>query len=119
MDLGRVDITVSGPGFFLAIENKVWSNEPSDQTNTYWHWMEPMRCLKGGLILSPSGMNAVSPQFKPISYLELVSCLVEGAALSPISNSEEIVLASYLKTLAREIIQVEMRAVKDLAGRST
>jgi hypothetical protein len=118
-DLSRVDITVSGPGFFLAIENKVWSHEHADQTLAYWHWMQPMRCARGGLILSPSGMNAASSQFKPISYLELVSCLVEGASIAPISNSEEIVLASYLKTLAREIIQVEMRAVKELAGRDT
>lgn len=115
-DLDRVDITISGPGFILAIENKVWSHEHSDQTKTYWEWMEPMRCLRGGLFLSPSGMGASCSEFKAISYLELVSCLIEGASIAPISTSEEIVLASYLKTLAREIIQVEMRAVKELAA---
>ena len=115
-DLARVDITLSGPGFILAIENKVWSHEHSDQTQTYWAWMEPMRCLRGGLFLSPSGMTAACSEFKAISYLELVSCLIEGASIAPISNSGEIVLASYLKTLAREIIQVEMRAVKELAA---
>lgn len=114
-DLARVDITVSGPGFIIAIENKVWSSEHSDQTKTYWQWLEPMRCLRGGLILSPSGMNATCVEFKPISYMELVSCLIEGASIAPISHSEEIVLASYLKTLAREIIQVEMRAVREIA----
>jgi hypothetical protein len=114
-DLERVDITISGPGFILAVENKVWSREHGDQTQVYWSWMEPMRCLRGGLFLSPSGMTASCSEFKPISYLELVSCLVEGAAIAPISNSEEIVLASYLKTLAREIIQVEMRTVREIA----
>ena len=117
-DLARVDITVSGPGFIIAIENKVWSNEHSDQTQTYWDWMEPMRCLRGGLFLSPSGKAPACKHFKPISYLELVSCLVEGPSIAPISNSEEIVLASYLKTLAREIAQVEMRAVRELAART-
>lgn len=115
-DLSRVDLTISGPGFILAIENKVWSSEHSDQTQTYWDWMEPMRCLRGGVFLSPSGMTAACSAFKPISYLELVSCLIEGASIAPISDSEEIVLASYLKTLAREIIQVEMRAVRELAA---
>lgn len=115
-DLDRVDITVSGPDFLLAIENKVWSREHGDQTQAYWSWLEPMRCLRGGLFLSPSGMTASCSEFKPISYLELVSCLVEGASIAPISNSEEIVLASYLKTLAREIIQVEMRAVREIAA---
>lgn len=114
-DLARVDITVSGPGFILAIENKVWSREHSDQTQTYWDWMEPMNCLRGGLFLSPSGMAATCSEFKAISYLELVSCLIEGYSIAPISNSEEIVLASYLKTLGREIIQVEMRAIRELA----
>jgi len=114
-DLDRVDITVSGPGFVLAIENKVWSREHGDQTQVYWRWIEPMRCLRGGLFLSPSGITASCSEFKPVSYLELVSCLVEGASIAPISNSEEIVLASYLKTLAREIIQVEMRAVREIA----
>lgn len=115
-DLDRVDITISGPGFLLAIENKVWSREHGDQTQVYWSWLEPMRCLRGGLFLSPSGMTASCPEFKAVSYLELVSCLVEGASIAPITDSEEIVLASYLKTLAREIIQVEMRAVREIAA---
>lgn len=115
-DLARVDITITGPGFILAIENKVWSQEHGDQTQTYWDWIEPMRCLRGGLFLSPSGMMPACSQFKPVSYLELVSCLIEGASIAPISDSEEIVLASYLKTLAREIIQVEMRAVREIAA---
>lgn len=115
-DLARVDITISGPGLLLLIENKVWSSEHSDQTRTYWDWVKSMRCLRGGLILSPSGIAASCPEFKSISYLELVNCLVEGALVAPLSDSEEIVLASYLKTLARKIIQVEMRAVRELAG---
>jgi hypothetical protein len=113
--LDRVDITISGPGFVLVIENKVWSREHSDQTQAYWSWLEPMRCLRGGLFLSPSGMTASCSEFKSVSYLELVSCLIEGASIAPINHSEEIVLASYLKTLAREIIQVEMRAVREIA----
>jgi len=115
-DWCRVDIVVSGPGFVIAIENKVWSTEHSDQTATYWGWLEEMRCLKGGLFLSPSGLTAASPNFQAVSYLELVSALLEGPVNHAISAGEEIVLASYLKTLARTILPVEMRAVIEAAG---
>jgi hypothetical protein len=115
-DLARVDISISGPGFIIGIENKVWSREHDDQTQIYWNWIEPMRGLRAGLFLSPSGMAPRCPNFRAVSYLELVSCLVEGASAHQISQSEEIVLASYLKTLARAIIQVEMRAVRELAA---
>lgn len=111
----RVDITVSGPGFLLAIENKVWSHEHHDQTRTYWESMRQMRGVAGGLFLSPSGLNAASPEFKPLSYLELVSCLVDEADVQHLNESERLVLASYLKTLRHGIIRVEMRAVEDLA----
>jgi hypothetical protein len=115
-DLARVDISISGPGFIIGIENKVWSREHDDQTQAYWNWIEPMRGLRAGLFLSPSGMAPRCPHFRAVSYLELVSCLVEGAMAHQISQSEEIVLASYLKTLARAIIRVEMRAVRELAA---
>ncbi|MDB4963453.1 MAG: hypothetical protein JWP01_3452 [Myxococcales bacterium] len=115
-DRCRVDIVVSGPGFVVAIENKVWSTEHSDQTTTYWGWLDGMRCLKGGLFVSPSGMTAASPNFHTVSYLDLVSALLEGPVKHAISATEEIVLASYLKTLARTILPVEMRAVVEAAS---
>lgn len=115
-DLARVDISISGSDFVLAIENKVWSREHHDQTQVYWDWIASTRGLRAGLLLSPSGIRARCPQFLEMSYLELVSCLVDAASSHPISDSEEIVLASYLKTLARNIIPVEMRAVRELAA---
>ena len=114
-DLCRVDIVLSGPGFVLAIENKVWSREHSDQTSTYWKWLEPMRCLRSGVFLSPSGLTATCPQFRPVSYLDLVSSLLEGPTTSTISSAEEIVLASYLKTLARYIVPVQINAALEAA----
>lgn len=114
-DRSRVDIVVSGPGFVLSIENKIWSKEHSDQTKTYWAWMEGATSLRGGLLLSPSGEAATSADFAAVSYLEFVAALVDGPSRAAISESEEIVLASYLKTLARNIIPVEMRAVLELA----
>jgi len=117
-DRCRVDIVVSGPGFVLAIENKVWSSEHSDQTRTYWGWLEEMRGLKGGLFLSPSGLTAASSSFHTVSYLDLVSALLEGPAKHSISAGEEIVLSSYVKTLARTILPVEMRAVVEAAAQS-
>jgi hypothetical protein len=114
-DLCRVDIVASGPGFVLAIENKVWSHEHSDQTTTYWEWLEPMSCLRGGLFLSPSGLTATCSNFSAVSYLDLVAALLEGPASRPITPTEEVVLASYLKTLARYIVPVEMRAASAAA----
>ncbi len=114
-DLSRIDIVICSPKFMLAIENKIWSREHSDQTRTYWQWLQSMNGLRGGILLSPSGMAASCPEFSSISYLDLVSCLLEGATIEPLTSSEEILLASYLKTLAREITQVEMRAILELA----
>jgi hypothetical protein len=112
-DLCRVDIVVSGPRFVLAIENKVWSREHWDQTTLYWSWLEPMTCLRAGLFLSPSGITASCPAFGPVSYVGLVSALLEGPANSSISPAEEIVLSSYLKTLQRYILPVEIKAAID------
>jgi hypothetical protein len=114
-DLCRIDILVCGPGFVLALENKVWSHEHSDQTTTYWSWLAPMACLKGGLFISPSGLTASCERFVPISYMELLSALLEAPASRAVMPTEEIVLASYLKTLARSILPVEMRAIVDAA----
>ena len=69
-------------------------------------WLElldPKRTLRGGVFLSPSGTNASCSHFVPLSYLELVSALLEAPAAGPILPSEEIVLGSYLKTLSRNI----------------
>jgi hypothetical protein len=115
-NLKRIDIVISGPDFVLAIENKVWTVEHGDQTTAYWAWMEPMTCLRGGLFLSPSGLTASCSDFKAVSYLELVSLLLAGPAENDITAAEEIVLASYLKTLARHILPIEMRAVREAAA---
>jgi hypothetical protein len=115
-DLCRADIVLSGPGFVLVIENKVWAHEHSDQTTTYWEWLSSMRCLHGGLFLSPSGLTASCSEFKAVSYLDLVSALLEEATgAKTLSSPEEIVLASYLKTLARYIVPVEINAALNAA----
>lgn len=114
-DRCRIDILVCGPGFVLALENKVWSHEHSDQTMTYWSWLAPMTCLRAGLFVSPSGLTACCTSFASTSYLDLVSALLEASARGPIEPMEEIVLASYLKTLARSILPVEMRAIVEAA----
>jgi hypothetical protein len=114
-DLCRIDIVISGPDFVLAIENKVWSREHGDQTQAYWGWLKPMRCLRGGIFLSPGGLTASCPDFKSVSYLEMISLLLDGPSDSDMTPGEEIVLASYLKTLARHILPIEMRAVREAA----
>lgn len=108
----RIDIVVSGPRFVLAIENKVWANEHTDQTVAYRTWLDELGApeLRAGLFLSPDGRTAAAPTFAPVSYLDLVDALLDGPARASITQAEEIVLASYLKTLARGVIPVEMRA---------
>jgi hypothetical protein len=112
-DLCRVDIVVSGPRFILAIENKVWASEHWDQTTLYWSWLEPMSGLRAGLFLSPSGLAPSSPAFVSASYIQLVSALLEGPTRASITSAEEIVLSSYLKTLQRYIVPVEIKAAID------
>jgi hypothetical protein len=86
---------VCGPGFVLAVENKVWSHEHGDQTTTYWGWLAPMSCLKRGLLISPSGLMASCQNFVAIlSYMELLSALLEAPARQTVTPTEEIVLAS-------------------------
>ena len=112
VELRRVDIVVTGPRFILAIENKVWASEHSDQTSAYQTWLDELGApeLRAGLFLSPDGKAATAREFCAASYLDLVDALLEGPSRASITQAEEIVLASYLKTLARGVIPVEMRA---------
>jgi hypothetical protein len=66
-DLDRIDILISGPGFVLAIENKVWAREHGDQTAAYWSWLERCAGLRGGLFMSPSGATCSCAEFVSIS----------------------------------------------------
>jgi PD-(D/E)XK nuclease superfamily len=110
--LDRIDIVVSGPRCVLAIENKIRAREHDAQTESYWAWLEPLHLLRGGLFLSPGGLPALSPGFKEISYLELLSCLLEGPVGSTLAPSDEILLASYVKTLSRGPLQPELRCIR-------
>lgn len=109
--LSRIDVLVTGPGFALAIENKVRSMEHDGQTKTYAIWLHDLKAMTAGIFLSPSGMPPDSPDFKAMSYLELVSCLLEGAAAGPLPPAEAQILGSYLKTLHRRILRAELRNI--------
>jgi PD-(D/E)XK nuclease superfamily len=110
--LDRIDIVVSGPKCILAIENKIRAREHDAQTESYWAWLEPLGLLRGGLFLSPSGLPPMSPGFHAISYLELLSCLLDGAVTSTLAPGEETMLASYLKTLSNGPLQPELRCIR-------
>lgn len=69
--LDRIDLVISGRGFILAIENKVWSKEHDRQTDTYWDWLEKIPGHKGGIFLSPGGFRAQSEHFVPLSYRKM------------------------------------------------
>lgn len=110
--LDRIDIVISGPKCVLAIENKIRAREHDAQTESYWEWLEPLRLLRGGLFLSPGGLPAMSSGFCPVSYLELLSCLLEGPVSSTLPPGDEILLASYVKTLSRGPLQPELRSIQ-------
>ena len=108
---GRIDLVVWGPDFILAIENKVLAREHDDQTIAYWEWLAGHRAEHAGLFLSPAGFPAASENFKPVSYLELLGCLLEGPIRTKPAPAEELVLASYVKTLAMRLLRTEFRAI--------
>jgi len=108
--LDRIDIVVLGPTFILAIENKVQAHEHGEQTRRYWEWLEPLRMQRAGIFLSPSGAVAASAAFRPMSYLDLLTCLLDGVVDQSLTAEEEIVMASYVRTLASGILRSEVQA---------
>ena len=113
---GRLDLLISGPGFRLVIENKVSSEEHDNQTELYWRWLERQPGLTGGMILSPVGFLARNKNFRALSYVELLNCLLEGPVRARIEEMEEAVLASYIKTLAAGILRHEFSIIGQPRG---
>lgn len=115
---GRIDLLISGPGFRLVIENKVGSEEHDNQTNLYWQWLDrqPGLRLKGAMFLTPVGFHAQNRNFKPLSYMDLLTCLLEGPAQTPVEGVEETVLASYVKTLAAGVLRQELYTIGRTGG---
>jgi len=111
--LDRIDLVVLSRKFFLAIENKVWAPEHDEQTRRYWEWMQSLKVLRAGILLSPSGFLPASEGFKSMSYLELLPCILEGLLVSTPTAAEKIVLESYVKTLAAGILRSELHAIQD------
>lgn len=113
--LDRIDLVVSSPHFVLAIENKVRAKEHGEQTRRYWDWLSHLpRTVRGaGIFLSPSGFPPASDDFRALSYLELLSCLLEGPLHSTPTPEEHLVLSGYTKNLAAGILRSELRATYD------
>ena len=109
--LDRIDIVITGPGFVIAIENKVAAAEHDNQTHAYWEWLSSLQVRRAGFFLSPSGIAARCSSFRPLSYLDLLACLLEGPAVEAIGPDEETVLAGYAKTLAKHVLRTELTAI--------
>lgn len=108
----RIDLVVWGPDFVLAIENKVRARERADQTSDYWDWLAGHRWkAHAGIFLSPGGLPAGSHSFKSVSYLDLLACLLEGPTHTSPEPAEQVVLASYVKTLAAGLLRSEFRMI--------
>jgi PD-(D/E)XK nuclease superfamily len=105
-ELSRIDILVESPDFTLAIENKVWSLEHANQTQTYWSWLKTLPGLKAGLFLSPLGLKAECESFTSVSYLDLLCALLSA---ENITEAEKIMLSSYVKSLRASTLKSELR----------
>ena len=98
----RIDLVISGRGFVLAIENKLWSLEHENQTPGYWEWLQELPGTKAGFFLSPLGVRAQCEHFVPLSYARLVWCFLGDArARTP---EEEVMLAAYLKSIFTNVL---------------
>jgi hypothetical protein len=117
-DLARIDLVVMGPGFVVAIEAKLWSSEHSEQTATYAGWLDTIRGLTAGVFLSPAGTPAQSTRFKALSYLDLASILLGAVVESEPTPAERIVLAGFMKSLARGPLRAELRTVLAMEGKT-
>ncbi len=116
--LDRIDIVISSPRFVLAVENKLWAREHGEQTRRYWDWLSCLTVRRAGLFLSPSGFPPASEGFKAMSYLELLSCFLEGFQSTP-TREEQLVLSGYVKMLAAGILISELRAITRGGGHVT
>jgi hypothetical protein len=101
--LDRIDIVISGRGFVLAIENKVWAREHDRQTETYWEWLEGIPGAKAGLFLSPGGGRASCEHFTPISYQRMAWCFLgESPSRTP---EEEVMLSAYFRAVFGHVLR--------------
>jgi hypothetical protein len=48
--------------------------------------------------------------------MDLLACLLEGVAGHAVDSAEEVVLASYVKTLAGYVLRTELRAALNWRG---
>lgn len=111
-ELSRLDLFISGPGFALAVENKLLSREHQKQTTKYWEWLRSLGGLRAGIFLTPTGHAAQSSEFRTLSYLGLLSALLEGSSRGKISEREELVLASYVKSLGASVLRREIQLIE-------
>jgi hypothetical protein len=110
--LDRIDLLISGPGFVIAVETKLWSTEHNEQTVSYWEWLQTVPGLRTGVFLTPTGDSASCPDFKPVSFMDLLALLLEAPTRGEASQPEELVLASYLKTLSKSALRAELRILE-------
>ncbi len=110
--LDRIDLLLSGPGLVIAIETKLWSTEHNEQTVSYWEWLQSLPGLRAGVFLTPTGESASCPDFRPVSFMDLLALLLDAPTRGEASQSEELVLASYLKTLSKTALRGELRILQ-------
>ena len=115
-ELDRIDLVISGGGFVIPIENKLWAVEHGSQTLAYWSWLERLPGLRAGIFLTPTGFTAACPHFVPVSYLDLLRCFLDAALTGKLSGAEQSVLASYVKTLADHVLRPEARTIRGMGG---
>jgi len=89
----RLDIFAQRDRDILIIENKVFTGERENQTIDYLAAIRTAFPQEAGfqigcVLLSPGGMGALSPHFKPLSYLRLFDLLSSLKALATADGSQ-------------------------------
>jgi hypothetical protein len=80
-DRSRIDIRIQARGFFIIdIENKIWSVEGNDQTNSEWEDLQQKAKELSvsdvcALFLTPNGTEAENPNFRSITWRQIIRVL--------------------------------------------
>ena len=109
-----IDIEVACRGqFIIHIENKIWSNEGLVQTPREWLDLakraESLNIPETGrhaLFLTPRGIEAEEPRFKPISWFRVARVFEQFAQLAKPSEVK-VFCSHYAGALRRSIVKLD------------
>lgn len=90
----------------LVIENKVFSKEGDRQTDRYWEilkkFCESEHKIPIPIFLTPDPDSPCSSnRFIPISYQQLLDCVIEPLSFSNLDNESRMIIRDYIRNLEK------------------